>query len=860
MRFCVSVFCLFMATMASAQEPVRFARERFQAMPKERPPLAVAYSPEWATTVPVEKAGENGEITLNKGEKPPLIDFQLPVNAAEYNVLRVTMRVTGGARCQLVWQGDVETEPAKLPGIKLPLLPGDDYHEYAFLLDSVSPECWMGAMTRFRLTLSNEPADVAIRAMTFEYAAPSVPMRVELANVSLEALLGTQEPFKMTPPEGAVFEVYAGMAARAWKAYQSDGARFQCLVSEAGGTETAAAELTLTPAANEAHRQWTPMTVDLAPYAGKEIAIRLAVDGLESGAGDFACWGAPAMYVAGGPGKATPVVLISCDTMRADHLGCYGYARPTSPVIDAFAADAVLYEHAIVQDSWTLPSHMSMLTGLYPKTHNVSQRSNLAAQHRTLAEWLSARGYVTAGFTSITWWLESWRGFGRGFDVYSAPSPYRPIQQTNATAFAWLDGHAAEKLFLFLHNYDLHGKSQALGQTLPYTPDDPQFLQFSKAFNPPPALIPEGSKTVATEFLMDVNGQKAALTDVQREYVVALYDDCYLQVDAGIEELFADLKKRGLYERALIILTADHGESFGEHGAYLHEEAYETCSHVPLIIRYPGGRYAGTRVADVVQGVDLFATIADVLGMPLDIQTDGQSLLALLEKRAEPRQYAYTRRHNVEAVRSQAWKHMRTQDRKREEFYDMANDPGEMKNRATENLPELPPFQQESDTFYARDPGGWHLRIVSGEQPLELDITLTTADEFESADFVQFTRSKGFSISNGGKQLSGMFKLGPKQARELVIKMLNPAAEATATFKSVQPFTACPGAGAAESTTVWTLRLTPNEKGLATAPDMANAAKPAVAAWHVPQKSKGGAAKEMSEQDKDELKALGYLN
>jgi len=861
MRFFASCFCFFLAaTVVSAQEPVRFARERFNALPKERPPLAIAYSPEWITTEPAAVSPENGEIVVKKGAKAPVIDFRAPINAADYNVLRVTMRVSEGARCQLTWQGQIETEPAKLPGIKLPLLPGDAWQDYVFLLDGIYPECWMGTMSRFRLKLSDVPADVAIRAMAFEYAPPSVPLRVELANVSLETLLGGQEPFKLTPPAGAVFEVYAGMAARSWKAYASNGARFRCMISEGGGAETVAAEAALTPATDESHRKWVPMTVDLAPYAGKEITLRLAVHGLEEPAGDFTCWGAPTLYVKTAAGAATPVVLISSDTMRADHLGCYGYGRATSPAIDAFAADAVLYERAIVQDSWTLPSHMSMLTGLYPKTHNVTQRSNLAAQHRTLAEWLSARGYVTAAFTGITWWLESWRGFARGFDIYNAPTPYRPIQQTNALVSSWLDAHPVEKLFLFFHDYDLHGKSEELGHTLPYAPNDPKFLQFSKEFNPPPALIPEGSKTVATEFLMDVNSKKAALTDVQRAYVTALYDDCYLQVNEGLERLFADLKQRGLYDRALIIVTADHGESFGEHGRYLHEEAYESCSHVPLIIRYPGGRFSGTRVADVVQGVDLFATIADVLGMALDVPTDGQSLLALLEKRAEPRPYAFTCRHNVEAVRSVAWKHMRTRGGKRVEFYDMANDPGETKNRAEENLPEMAPLQQESDTFYARDPGGWHIRMVSGEQPLELEVVLTTTDTFESAEFTEFFKSKGFSTSNNGKRMSGAFKLEAKQARELVVKTLDAAAEVTVTIKSAQSFAALPGAGAPENTSNWSLRCTPTEASFATAPDMAGAAKPAVGVWHVPQKSKGDAAKELTEQDKEELKALGYLN
>jgi arylsulfatase A-like enzyme len=284
------------------------------------------------------------------------------------------------------------------------------------------------------------------------------------------------------------------------------------------------------------------------------------------------------------------VVLISIDTLRADHLGAYGYERPTTPRIDAFANRAVLFENAISQSAWTRPAHASMLTGLYPSEHGiigVVGRPALPPSLPTLATVLKDNGYRTAAFTGGAN-LSSHFGYDRGFAVYRSPG--RRLEDGVSEAHAWLSG-GTEPFLLFLHGFDVHRPYRALDAdraALGVTGPRPRGMQ---------RLCRQGS--ARSELAPHIDEYDAAIRRADRS-VGALLD------------MLEDLE---LADRTVVVLTSDHGEEFLEHGLCFHIRAlYRETVHVPLVVSVPG--LPARRVASVVPAsASVGPTILAVLGL-----------------------------------------------------------------------------------------------------------------------------------------------------------------------------------------------------------------------------------------------------
>ncbi|REJ69824.1 MAG: tetratricopeptide repeat protein [Planctomycetota bacterium] len=288
------------------------------------------------------------------------------------------------------------------------------------------------------------------------------------------------------------------------------------------------------------------------------------------------------------------VVLISIDTTRADHLSSYGFAKPTTPNIDAVAADGLLFLRAQSTNSVTLPAHSSMLTGMRPPTHGVRDNYDyrLADEHTTLAELLQQEGYQTAAFVSAFPLKEEF-GLSQGFDVYDdtltrkrddVPEMLqRPANVTTEAAIGWLEAHHEKPFFLFVHYFDPHA---------PYDPPE----EFAK-------LFPRDSYAAEIAFADDQVGR-----------------------------LLSKLQELGLYDSATVIITSDHGEGLGEHGEETHSFfIYQTTAHVPLVFKpaHKGADDAGrgTRVKQPVSVVDIAPTFLDALGLAIPATMQGVSLL-----------------------------------------------------------------------------------------------------------------------------------------------------------------------------------------------------------------------------------------
>lgn len=326
-----------------------------------------------------------------------------------------------------------------------------------------------------------------------------------------------------------------------------------------------------------------------------------------------------------GPSRP-PILLLTVDTLRADHLGEYGYDRQTSPGLARLAADGVVFEHAFTTAPKTSPAYASMFTGHYPYRHGLqSLGQELADQNETLAERLSAGGYRTAGFVSSTVMIDRLSGLGQGFAHWddrmtsreaNRDNYERVASQTTASVLEWLPQDLAG-VFVFVHLIDPHG---------PYTPPSLFLVRLRRGRGPllKPGQVPEFQRLEGATAVGD--------------YIDA-YDAEVLYATGQLSRILDELDERGVYDDSLIIVTADHGESFGEDGYFFRhgKTLHEASTRVPLIIKPPGGRadVVEPRWIDSVSLVDIAPTVLDYAGVDGPAQPHGSSLRPVLEGRAE---------------------------------------------------------------------------------------------------------------------------------------------------------------------------------------------------------------------------------
>jgi len=318
------------------------------------------------------------------------------------------------------------------------------------------------------------------------------------------------------------------------------------------------------------------------------------------------------------------VILIVLDTVRADHLGSYGYERPTSPQLDRWAKRGALFEHAIASSSWTLPSFASIYTGHHPAQHEAGEPlegeqlsiSGIREDLPTLAEIFSEAGYATVAFANNPF-LHHKFGVARGFADYSfVPASNRNIRSATKTvdlALDWIDRHREEPFFAMIHLFDPH---------MDYQPPEPVRGTFTKGYRGKLSFpVGEGAK---------IRSGKLILSAEDREYVGGSYDEEILFTDGEVGRLLDALAEWGLLDEGLVVLTADHGEEIFDHGSFEHgHSAYQELLHVPLMM-WGAGIEPG-RIPTPVSHVDLFPTLLDAAGLALPEDRPGVSLLELLK-------------------------------------------------------------------------------------------------------------------------------------------------------------------------------------------------------------------------------------
>ncbi len=452
--------------------------------------------------------------------------------------------------------------------------------------------------------------------------------------------------------------------------------------------------------------------------------------------------------------SAPNVLLVALDTLRADHLGAYGYSRNTSPNIDELAKQGVVFEQAISQAPWTAASFASLFTGLYPSVHGLdggvswgpgqssagglpfAVQKTLPTSQLTLAEMLRRSGYQTAGFVSNVY-VNSIFGFSQGFQVYdddhedyskNVGGAKRRGNKTNANVFKWLDGGPTEPFFLFVHYNDVHW---------PYNPPAPYGEEWVADYEG--ELTPEKTTTV-------VERQGKQVDDLSPEdlaYLIGLYDGEIAYTDSLVASLLERVRGLDLERDLLIVVTSDHGEEFLEHGSTSHGYTlFEEQVHVPLIVHYPS-RLKPLRVPAQVRHIDVLPTLLEWAGveeLPPGVQ--GQSLVALAEGRTTSgpgvaiSEATYVGERKA-LRRADGLKLIRSLTGDPDQLFDLQKDPGEQENLlAAGEAPPDPLVDELADWLLTSKEIREGLFGDEGV-PQEVVLDTQTRDQLEALGYIQ---------------------------------------------------------------------------------------------------------------------------
>ena len=381
------------------------------------------------------------------------------------------------------------------------------------------------------------------------------------------------------------------------------------------------------------------------------------------------------------------LILISIDTLRADHVGAYGHDAGTTPALDAFAAEAVRFEGAFSHHPWTLTAHATMLTGLHPSAHRVDRDRALSPRLPTLAGLLQDEGYTTFAVADDNQWLNARYGFARGFQRYRQlpGGAERKAQEILDELEDWIEG----PFFLFAHFYDVHSD----WDRLPYDAERIDLERLAGWYQGDWDGC-GGERGCASRLLADMNDAGDVLDEPERRYLRDLYDAGVATFDRKLAVLLDGLEAAGRFDDSIIVITADHGEEFFEHGKALHGQHYDECLRVPFLVRLPGGENGGLVVEDLVGLVDVTPTLLEAAGLdPSEalVGTQGRSVLPLTQgEPVEPRAgilmdsgsgvFGLRTRDHAVIHGASSW-----------ELYDLSEDPGQANG--------IPPAELDPEVF-----------------------------------------------------------------------------------------------------------------------------------------------------------------
>lgn len=457
----------------------------------------------------------------------------------------------------------------------------------------------------------------------------------------------------------------------------------------------------------------------------------------------------------------TPVVIIVIDTLRADHLSCYGYELPTSPVIDEFAASATFFESNSTQFNSTFPSLTSIFTGLYPKTHGnylavpIPGTTSRSVGAKSLAERFGEAGYQTLAVLSHPSWASVDRDIAlmRGWDAFSniddpIPIEERPLyahaEYTHERLFPMLDERNSSgedrPLFLWVHYFDPHTDLPPTVYNAPepyrniYLRHHLELVGLPEYYDDLAPIEPFDRTAWIRE---NTEGDVRARVDLANGR--ALYDAEITSCDAGIGRLFERLRADELFDEAVIVLLADHGENMEPtshgHGPinFTHNRLFESVAHTPLMIRMPG-QTVGTRVPAITQNIDLAPTLLELFDLPPRPAVEGLSLVPLLRDPGgvlHDRVFIESSKGGEKVVRTESLKLMDLGDEKEPQLFAWREDPEELEDlAATTEAETVAGLRQHVAAF--RPVHTLRVRFMPGPEPFDVTFEISSPrDRFD---------------------------------------------------------------------------------------------------------------------------------
>ena len=609
--------------------------------------------------------------------------------------------------------------------------------------------------------------------------------RIALGDVRQPAIC-TPAPYtlrqKVRLPKGAVLRAAFGLAPDSWDK-KGGGVRFCVRLRRGDETiELLSTELKCWRAADDPN--WSPVTIDLLSGSGEEVEIELVTEAVgapragaqEEFAAAYALWANPTILAPTREPRPN-IVLVFVDALRADHLGCYGYERKTSPFLDRLAQASVLFEDVTSQATWTLPSTLSLLTSSYRFIAGLQIAGPVRGPAETGGEGyyvppvvlpVSLQGELRkSGYKTLACvgggFMNPALGWDSGFDWYWSPQHTPLLADQLAVLKHRLAADPRTPFFLFLHTYEVHNYFQGRAHCLE---------QFDSGYLGP---------LTDPRRLMDaaLHEKPENLSPADLQYIRDLYDGEIRQTDRYLRLFLEWLLEQPWGKDTVVVLTADHGESLGDHGAMSHGGVpYQGVARVPLLLHLPHGRWSGRRVTQPAALVDLMPTLLGLAGGAAPPGMVGRSLIPLLQGtgRSDSAPILCESRGAALLAREGRWCYMSWRGEQGEELYDIARDPEQTHNLVGSAPERLHHMRRVLAVLAMRAARGFRL-VVDGPRPDEVTVELTCdgplsyldAPTLQQADRLTVTKRRADDPSTQSRGHHARITLSPGEDPHVIL-------------------------------------------------------------------------------------------
>jgi arylsulfatase A-like enzyme len=649
----------------------------------DRPPLLVTSfdfdrddDPEgWEpaeSALPGEKLKvKDGRLYLPRmGASQSSLSRETDLDAGKINLIAVHLSAANAKDCGVEWQPEIGRS-GTFPQSRY----SSDKAGCTYYIAVGQSALWKGSIKRLKLVFLKAPKKLAIDWIhLLQDDRQSFVMRAGKTGYVLAGRLEWVTPIsipgkfqrEISVPQSGTGAISCGLSKEAWQSrLETVTVRVSARVNNGESREIST--LQLRPKASHVPWRWESESLDLRPWAGRQATLTFEVGPPASKAGGLVLLVNPPAPVSPkvSPGPRYNFVILLVDALRRDHLSIYGYGRQTSPRLAQLAGESIVFDHSFAQSFCTNLSVTSLFTSRFPLEAKVRASGYFEIKKAlvTFPQRLQQAGYRTAAFSANP--LVNWDyGYEAGFDTFYQNRA--PGEILNEEAVRWLKANGGEPFLLYLHYMDVHAHYQP--------PANFRSLFLPAGYLPTDKKVWNGE---ASSLNSRIEEQGYVLPRQDLDYLMGLYDGGIAHADSCIGSLLAELKKMGSYNNTVIVVLADHGEEFLDHGKLEHTpQLYNELVRVPLILRLPAsaGR-RGERVSSQVRLLDVYPTLMELAGLPIPSDIRGQSLLA-----AKAEREAYAESPSLAAISAGGWKLIDKPGEDRDELYNFAREPAEKNN------------------------------------------------------------------------------------------------------------------------------------------------------------------------------------